>query len=412
MLLLRNRGTLVLLRFVLIPILAASVGCGRLQFASSVSNTDGPTDNDRRDAAATFDSNQRSCVGGPTTLTINMQARRVIGQANFTENLPNRGGAATAATLNQPRGIQVFNGNIYIADTDNNRVLVFHGEPTTDGANADEVIGQATFTATSAGLGPNGLSAPQGIAITPDYLAIAEWGNARVGVRFTNAQPPIFLGQPDSASNTPNNGGVSAQSMGPSTGVATFGNKLLVADPGNNRILVYDTATWATHAAAIQVLGQPNFTSNALSAAVDGLDTPYGIFTDSRRVYISDAGNNRIVMYEGLPTPLRPEPLLVWGSFGQTATTLNNQVSGFADGNRLFVADRGNDRIMVFDAIPATSRDPASVVIGQPNFATGDHNQCSCEIAKPNSLWGANFVTWDGCRLYVSDTQNNRVLVY
>ena len=341
-----------------------------------------------------------------------MPARRVIGQANFTDNLPNRGGVATAATLNQPRGIQVFNGKIYIADTDNNRVLVFHGEPSTDGADADEVIGQATFSATVADVGPAGLNGPQGIAITADYMAISEWGNARVGVRFNDARATIFLGQPDSASNTPNNGGVSAQSMGPSSGVAAFGNRLLVADPGNNRILVYDATTLATHAAAIQVLGQPNFTSNALSAAAEGLDTPYGIFADSTRLYISDAGNNRVVIYEGLPTPTRPEPLLLWGGYGQTTTTLNNQVSGFSDGRRMFVADRGNDRIMVVDPIPTTPLDPASAAIGQPTFLTGAHNQCSCAVAKPNSLWGANFVTWDGCRLYVSDTQNNRVLIY
>lgn len=50
----------------------------------------------------------------------------LYGQATYTDRLPNRGGAAAANTLSTPLGMAFdSNGNFYVADFDNNRMLVF-----------------------------------------------------------------------------------------------------------------------------------------------------------------------------------------------------------------------------------------------------------------------------------------------
>jgi hypothetical protein len=58
---------------------------------------------------------------------LNDPATRVFGQANFTDNLCNAGGSSpTDATLCQPAGVETsgaYEGNVFVADTANNRIL-------------------------------------------------------------------------------------------------------------------------------------------------------------------------------------------------------------------------------------------------------------------------------------------------
>ena len=74
------------------------------------------------------------------------------------------------------------------------------------------------------------------------------------------------LGQPDFMSWSPNNGGVSAQSLNKPGGIAVdpASGRLYVADTFNNRVLSWPSAaSFASHAAADMVFGQGNdFTTN------------------------------------------------------------------------------------------------------------------------------------------------------
>lgn len=70
----------------------------------------------------------------------------VLGQATFTENAPNRGGAPAADTLSGPRGVAASERRLVVVDSDNHRVLIWQPPPTVDGEPADSVLGQASFT--------------------------------------------------------------------------------------------------------------------------------------------------------------------------------------------------------------------------------------------------------------------------
>src|SRR6185436_19577299 len=78
--------------------------------------------------------------------TINNQAADVVvGQENFTPSTLT-GQVPTAKSMRGPQGVWIVNGKLYVADTQNNRVLVYNRIPTANGAAADVVLGQPDFT--------------------------------------------------------------------------------------------------------------------------------------------------------------------------------------------------------------------------------------------------------------------------
>ena len=93
------------------------------------------------------------------------------------------------------------------------------------------------------------------------------------------------------------------------------------------------------------------------------------------------------------------------------ANTMKNPMGVVVHNGRLYVAD-GNDRVLVFNSIPTGPGVPADALLGQAVFTSQDHNQCNCATAAANTMWGVHHVVWDGCRLYVTDRQNHRVLIF
>ena len=100
-----------------------------------------------------------------TALINGSPADIVIGQADFNSYLCNQGGAAGANTLCNPGAVAVdSSGSLYVADTQNNRVLVYTGTIST-GMNATIVLGQTDFstnTNNAGGLGASSLRVRRG----------------------------------------------------------------------------------------------------------------------------------------------------------------------------------------------------------------------------------------------------------
>lgn len=97
-------------------------------------------------------------------LTGSITADLVLGQGDFSSDLS----GVTASSLLQPSGVTVDgSGNLYVADLGNNRVLGFKDATSlTNGSLADLVLGQPDFVSGSPNNG--GLSA--------DSLDQARWG--------------------------------------------------------------------------------------------------------------------------------------------------------------------------------------------------------------------------------------------
>ncbi len=109
-------------------------------------------------------------------------ATRVYGQAgSFTSNSANNG-SISATSLNSPMGLTLdSNGNLYVADTYNNRMLYFPSGSTT----ATRVYGQAgsftTNTANNGGTTATSLNTPFGVIIdSSGNIYVTDMSNNRV----------------------------------------------------------------------------------------------------------------------------------------------------------------------------------------------------------------------------------------
>lgn len=263
-------------------------------------------------------------------MTADQPATRVLGQASFTANTPNRSGAVGAGTLNLPRGIAVDgDDNVWVSDRSNFRVLAFK-KPFTQDGNADFVLGQANLTSNTAPSSPTAdtIFNPFGIAVDgPGNVYVADGGFDRVVVY----QKPLASG-----GGTPGTPGAkgdrtadrvfgkaslttasgcnaydgsfarTAQSLcGPSDVALDAGGRLWVVDPGSNnqRVLRFD-APLVGDDTADAVFGQPDFVSsggtcgNPLRSA-SGFCFPDSLaFDPMGNLWVSESGGNRVVIFD------------------------------------------------------------------------------------------------------------------
>ena len=92
-------------------------------------------------------------------LTADESASLVIGQSTYNTNSYGR----TATALDGPSGLAFdSNGNLWVADTYNNRVLKYTA-PLSTGESASVVIGQPSFSTVSGATSPSRLNLPSGL---------------------------------------------------------------------------------------------------------------------------------------------------------------------------------------------------------------------------------------------------------
>jgi len=297
--------------------------------------------------------NQRVLFYAGTSTT----ATRVYGQGgSFTSNTANLGGLS-ASSLNGLQGAATDSGGVYILDSQNNRILYYSGTSTT----ASRVYGQGgSFTSSTANLGgvsADGLNSPAHIAFDSGGMYVADRVNNRV-LYFagTSTTASRVYGQGGSfTSNLANFGGLSANSLSSPRAVATDGTGLYISDQINNRVLYFS----GTSTTASRVYGQGgSFTAstpNNGGISANSLSQQSGLATNSAGLYIADFTNNRILFYAGTSTTATK----VFGQAGSFSTgTLNlggvsaDSLSGpqgiFLDNTGLFVAEANNNRVLVY----------------------------------------------------------------
>ncbi len=198
--------------------------------------------------------------------------------------------------------------------------------------------------------------------------------------------------------------------------------KIFVADQFNHRVLRYPSeAAFVNGAAAEAVLGQATFADKqanqgAADPAANTLDSPAAVFVDDGgRMWIADAGNNRIVRHDSAVTvATNANATLVLGQLvfttdasGLTGDTMSSPIRVWVDQNdRLWVADSGNNRVLRFDNISLLANGANALgVLGQPDFVTNTLGTSQTKMNGP----GAVVVDGSG-RLWVADSPNHRVL--
>lgn len=301
--------------------------------------------------------------------------------------------------------------------------------PVQNGQAAELVLGQPTFTSGSANnpsLSGSTLSTTVGVVADGSRLWISDSGNARVlqwnSFPAVNGQSAsIALGQPDLITAT---AGTTNSKLGTGGGyIARAGTKLVVSDGSNNRVLIWNSIPTTSGQAADIVLGQPDFTSKTSGNGASNLYGPRGVWTDGTKLIVADRFNNRVLIWNTFPTQNAAAADVVLGApdFGlspfvspPTASSLRNPAGVTVADGKLFVADETNNRVLIWNTIPTSNNAPADVVLGQTGFDTA-YNNGGAPYPQVNAIGFKvpEDVLVDQCgSLYVCDGANGRVLVW
>jgi DNA-binding beta-propeller fold protein YncE len=316
----------------------------------------------------------------------------VLGQPNaFTEG-PAAGTGDTRTGLHLPTGVLVHDGKLVVADAWHHRVLIYGRLPTTPGAVPDLVLGQPDLDSVAPNAGgdcrPSTMYWPFGVAVAGGRFYVADTGNRRVlgwtgGLPSSARTPPdVILGQPDGNSREENRGGP----PGPGSfrwphGIAAIADALYVADAGNHRVL-----GWAAHPErdmpACLVLGQPDFAAaSELPYGPQGpgaLRFPYAADADGTALAVADTANNRVLLWDSATVA------------GATAAA-----GAVPAGTHRGDEGRGPD---------------ATAVLGQPGFGPSGENRWS-GVTRDSLCWPYG-LSLAGDRLAVADSGNNRVVIW
>jgi len=373
------------------------------------------------------------------TLSTFQAAALVIGQVDFASAYQTPPQAVTASTLNYTYGAVATDpsGRLFVPDSNNNRVLVFDAFPTGNGASADHVLGQVGFTTKFPGSGAAGLDMPNAVRVAGGKLFIADWNQGRVLIfnsvpAVSGAAADVVLGWSDFA--TPRMG-CSASMLHGAGGLVVADGKLLVADGGNNRVLIWSTIPTVSGTPADLVLGQKNADhcawNDETGTGSDGagptartLAVPTDVWSDGQRIIVSDQGNSRVLVWNSFPTSNLAPADLVLGqpdftthSGPRSRSQLTTPSAIASNGNQVAVADVSDNRVLVWNTFPTASFAAADLVLGQGDFshaAPNDADQDGIEDAAPAATtlrmpMGVTFL--DGL-LVVTDSHNFRYLVY
>ena len=398
-----------------------------------------------------------------------LQVDLIIGQKDTTGGSPNQGQTTAGqktlalASSNGPfRAGITFDaqGNLWVSDPGNNRVLRYPASAIGSGAAndpaADLVLGHSDFSTISIPTnedrtGKDYLFQPAGLAFDPrGRLFVVDDAN-----RVVVYAPPFVNGQLSSrimgvvlpTQQQPTPPTISASTLGivtssgpnPPQGVFFVNSNPYVVDTANSRILGYDPFDqWPAEATAFSpaanvVIGQPDFISgppNRNQAKPDAttLNQPISGTFSGTDLFVADAGNNRILVF----------PQQSGGTFG-TANRLLGQLDfpynsvnliegrefGFTTGGaavvdassnppHLYVADPVNNRVLGYlDYRKVNAGTKADLVIGQPDLFTALINWPSNNLtqASDQGLCSPEGLAVDAnSNLYVADGCNARLL--
>ena len=332
------------------------------------------------------------------------QATSVLGQPDFTTTTENIN--ATSSALRLPTAVATDGVHVVVADTNHNRVLIWNRIPAVNNQAADVVVGQPDMV--SSGLPPNNtptaksMRGPQGVWIQDGKLYVADTQNNRILIynhipTANGVAADLVLGEPNFTTTTQpdltqQTTSATAQTLLNPVSVTSDGVHLFVTDLGYNRVLIWNSIPTANYAAADVEIGQPDMNSSVADNAYT-VDTTSTLSPQPETPVLCTVSNGT----DANSNPTYPDVCNYTLSYPRFA---------LAGGGRLFIADGGNDRVLVYNTIPTQNAVAADIILGQLGGTVNQATDAADSMYCPTAL------AWDGSNLYVSDPYDRRITVY
>ncbi len=274
----------------------------------------------------------------------------------------------------------------------------------------------------------NPLLAPRGVFLVNNQLFVADTAQNRLFIwdqlPITEFQKPdVVLGQTEKQKTGRNaKGKVSASSLFYPSGIWSDGEKLILSDAWNHRVLIWLTMPTEDGQPADVVVGQADFTSNdpnltgvGSSPTAQSLNWPYGVFSDGKSLWIADTGNRRVLYFENIPTHnfAMADAVIGKPNFNERDYDHHDPIWPYSvkisTRGQMTITDTQYYRVLLWQDWKTATDQKADVIIGQADFAGNGQNQF-------NWFPKANTLNWcyDTCfyqdGLWVADTGSSRVL--
>ena len=364
------------------------------------------------------------CGYAQQVFTTFQNASLVVGQPNFLTQYTSYCDSITQS----PSYCAISSkGMLAVAEQATGCVKIWFKIPTTNGSHADVVVGNPSFSSTSSAFTQSSIGGNcNGVAWSPDgnKLIASDFFGDRVliwnSIPAVNGQPAdVVVGQVNFTDNMP---GTTASSLYQPTGVMVSPEgKLFVADRYNNRVLIWNSIPATNGTPANVVIGQPDFISSTGGYLANQMYRPWGMScSPDGRLLIACDGANHVLVYDSVPVANGESATVVIGhpdfgisSSGTTDSTMYFPigVSVSVDGT-VAIAEYGNNRVLLFDSIPAENGAHASVVLGQSNFTSSMAFPPSGTADTNNFRSVYNVATDLNGRFFVVGRDMNRILVF
>lgn len=362
-----------------------------------------------------------------------------------------------ALLFNHPGGIATDGQHLVVADTFNNRILVWNSIPSSGSVPPDFVLGQSSFTSNAPGKGLNGLDWPNEVSIGGGKLVVADNFNNRILIWNTF---PTKMDQPADIELVGQGNASRLTDIDQPVGVWTDGNKLAVSSTFASEVLIWNTfPTKSNQSADLYLTAEGNFGTprwitsdgthlmvgdnsafqahpeNAITSSGVGSfvwntwptqnDQPYSYFETSESGAqgawggSNEAGFRGQILSNGETVLLSFGGLIVFNSFPTTNSSAPNvsvtsppgvnwDFEAWSElavaGSKVFLTVSANNYIAVYNSIPTSSGATPSYVIGSPNLSTN--------TLLTHYILNSPQPATDGRSLFVADCMDGLLLVY
>lgn len=301
----------------------------------------------------------------------NMPADFILGQPSMTDAEP----GFDADGMDQPDYVATDGQGLAVTDAGNDRVLIWRDLPDSGPTDAETVVGAPDLESSPApGCFADSFDRPWGITAARNKLLVAdhnhdrilvweEWPEADSEAQDRFADDVIGQEELEDCVNREPETPAADTLFGPA-GLWSDGSSLAVADHLNNRVLLWDDFPEDGEGADV-VLGQPDMEGFGVNEGglERGMDQPVDVHWDGERLLVVDPNNHRVLVWEAWPDEDHARPDAVFGqpdletaSANNTgddrdisARSLSRPTGVHSDGERIFIADRDNDRVVLHD---------------------------------------------------------------